>query len=53
MTHNPTELQLMELHRAWWHDSYGAQPNAQASVIAAAFARHVLDTYGQPQVNHD
>lgn len=44
----PTELELLELYRTWWKDSYGGTPNAQATVVAAAFARHVLATYGQP-----
>jgi hypothetical protein len=45
---NPSELELMELYRDWWKASYGAAPNAQATVVAAAFARHVLATYSQP-----
>ena len=46
MTTEPTELQLMELYRDWWKDSYGGSPNNQNTVIAAAFARHVLATFG-------
>ena len=45
MTSQPTDLELCELYRNWWQDSYGAAPNAQATNIAAAFARHVLTTY--------
>ncbi len=37
------DLQLIQMHREWWKDSYGTVPNSQASVIAAAFARHVLE----------
>ena len=50
---NPSELELMELYRDWWKASYEAAPNAQAAVVAAAFARHVLATYSQPEVSHD
>lgn len=44
---DPTEPQLMQLYRDWWKASYGAAPNAQATLVAAAFARHVLAMYGQ------
>lgn len=44
-TPNPTDYQLMDLYRTWWEDSYGTKPNSQATIIAAAWARHVLDTY--------
>jgi hypothetical protein len=47
MTSQPTDLELCELYRSWWQDSYGNVPNAQATSIAAAFARHVLTTYKQ------
>lgn len=40
---NPTDHELMELYRQWWKDSYGSIPNSQATIIAAAWARHVLD----------
>lgn len=40
----PTEPQLMELYRTWWKDSYGTVPNSQATIIAAAWAKHVLET---------
>ena len=46
MTTEPSELQLMELYRDWWKASYGAAPNNQNTVIAAAFARYVLATFG-------
>jgi len=45
MTSQPSDSELHELYRSWWQDSYGAVPNAQATSIAAAFARHVLTTY--------
>lgn len=45
MTNQPSDLELCELYRSWWQDSYGNVPNAQATSIAAAFARHVLTTY--------
>lgn len=45
MTSQPTDLELCELYRNWWQESYGNVPNAQAASIAAAFARHVLTTY--------
>jgi len=41
----PTDSELCELYRSWWRESYGNVPNAQATSIAAAFARHVLTTY--------
>lgn len=47
---NPTDLQLAELYRSWWKDSYGNTPNSQATVIAMAWARHVLATYSK---DHD
>jgi hypothetical protein len=43
MNTNPTDLQLAELYRTWWKDSYGTTPNSQAVVVAIAWARHVLD----------
>jgi hypothetical protein len=45
MNLQPTDAELCELYRNWWQDSYGNVPNAQATSIAAAFARHVLTTY--------
>lgn len=45
-TTKPTDYQLMQLYRDWWEASYGKAPNSQATIIAAAFGRHVLDTYG-------
>ena len=50
---NPSELELMELYRGWWKASYGAAPNAQATVVAAAFARHVLATFAQEDPSDD
>ena len=44
-TTEPTDLQLADLYRSWWKDSYGNVPNSQATAIAIAFARHVLATY--------
>lgn len=44
---NPTDLQLAELYRSWWKDSFGNTPNSQATVIALAWARHVLATYSK------
>lgn len=43
----PNDAQLIQLYREWWKDSYGVEPNSQNAAIAAAFARHVLDTYQQ------
>lgn len=48
MTPDPTDLQLMQLYRDWWKESYGSVPNSQATIIAAAFAREVLKQFGQP-----
>ena len=48
MNTEPSELQLMQLYRDWWQDSYGVQPNNQAAVIAAAWARHVLNVLAEP-----
>lgn len=45
MNQEPTDYQLMQLYRDWWEDSYGRTPNSQATILAAAFARHVLATY--------
>ena len=41
----PTDYELMDLYRRWWKDSYGTVPNSQATIIAAAWAKHVLDQY--------
>jgi hypothetical protein len=41
----PTDLQLMELYHTWWKDSYGTVPNSQATIIAAAWAKHVLEMF--------
>ena len=35
----------MEAYRSWWRASYPTNPNAQAIVLAAAWAEHVLATY--------
>ena len=43
MNSNPTELQLIQMHRDWWKDGYGNAPNSQASIVAAAFAKYVLE----------
>lgn len=48
---NPTDFELMQLYRDWWKDSFSTAPNSQAVIIAASFARHVLDTYGQTNGN--
>ena len=45
----PTDYQLMQLYRDWWENSYGKAPNSQATIIAAAFARHVLEVHGKPK----
>lgn len=42
----PSDYELMDLYRTWWESSYGNKPNSQATIIAAAFGRHVLETYG-------
>ena len=42
-TPNPSDYELMDLYRTWWKDSYGTTPNSQATIIAAAWARHVID----------
>jgi len=41
----PTPYELMDLYRTWWWGSYGTEPNSQATIIAAAWAEHVLATY--------
>lgn len=43
----PTDYELMDLYRSWWKDSYGTTPNSQATIVAAAWAKHALDVYGQ------
>jgi hypothetical protein len=47
MSTKPTDLQLAELYRTWWKDSYGNTPNSQATVIAIAWARHVLNVLAE------
>ena len=51
MTQGPTELQLCQLYRDWWKDSYGTTPNSQATVVAAAFARHVINVFASEQAD--
>ena len=41
----PTAYELMEAYRAWWRASYSTTPNSQATIIAAAWAEHVLLAY--------
>lgn len=41
----PTDYELMDAYRTWWRDSYGTTPNSQATIIAAAWAAHVLATH--------
>lgn len=53
MTNEVNELQLIQMHREWWKDSYGTVPNSQASVVAAAFARHVINVLAQPKEAND
>lgn len=48
-TQTPTDYELMQLYRDWWEGSYGTKPNSQATIVAAAFARHVLETHGKPK----
>jgi len=38
-----TNYELMDCYRTWWQSSYGNPPNSQATIIAAAFAEHVID----------
>lgn len=45
MTQQPNDAQLMQLYRDWWQANYGTQPNSQATIVAAAFARHALATF--------
>ena len=51
MNSDPTELQLIQMHRDWWKDSYGTTPNSQASIIAAAFARHAIETLAKDYID--
>lgn len=39
------DARLMQLYRDWWQASYGTQPNSQATIVAAAFARHAMETF--------
>jgi hypothetical protein len=41
----PTPYELMDLYRTWWRANYSTTPNSQATIIAAAWAEHVLATY--------
>jgi hypothetical protein len=43
-----TNYELMDCYRTWWQSSYGNPPNSQATIIAAAFAEHVLSLAVQP-----
>ena len=45
----PTDPQLMDMYRTWWKDSYGTVPNSQATIVAAAWAKHVLETFIEEQ----
>ena len=47
----PTELQLCQLYRDWWKDSYGTTPNSQATIIAAAFASHVINVLAKEKAD--
>lgn len=42
MTKELSDLELAEMYRAWWKEMYGLNANSQATVIAIAWARHVL-----------
>lgn len=53
MNTEPTDMQLMQLYRDWWQDSYGSQPNSQATIIAAAWARHAINVLAQQQEADD
>jgi len=39
----PTDYELMDLYRKWWQDSYSSTPNSQATVVAAQWARYLLN----------
>ena len=41
----PTDYELMQVYREWWEDSFKTKPNSQAVIIAASFARHIIDSY--------
>jgi hypothetical protein len=43
MTKELSDLQLAEMYRTWWKEMYGLSANSQATVIAIAWARHVLE----------
>jgi len=45
----PTDFHLIQMYRAWWKDSYGIEPNNQNAIIAAAWARHVLNVYAEQE----
>jgi hypothetical protein len=47
MTKELNDLQLAEMYRAWWKEMYGLNANSQATVIAIAWARHVLSALAQ------
>lgn len=49
MNTTPTDLQFAELYRSWWKDSYGTAPNSQATVVAIAWAKHVLNVLATNQ----
>ncbi len=37
-----TDEQIEKAYRAWWAQSWGSPPNAQAVATAVAFGRHLL-----------
>jgi hypothetical protein len=43
----PSTYELMDCYRTWWQTSYGNPPNSQATIIAAAFAEHVLELFAK------
>lgn len=49
----PTDFHLIQMYRDWWKDSYGLEPNNQNAIIAAAWARHVLNVIAEPAATGD
>lgn len=41
-----TDEQIEKAYRAWWAESWGSPPNAQAVATAVAFGRHLLHILG-------
>lgn len=44
-----SDYELMDLYRRWWQDSYGSTPNSQATVVAASWARYIINVLARDE----